>query len=303
MDERNGARSGQPAEDVTVVPLERLEAEICQLAGHLWAAECRWLLMVGEFDRRGAWSSAGLHSCAHWLSWRCGIDLGAARERVRVARRLVEVPLITAAFSRGELSYAKARALTRVANDANEAELLEIGLRRPPRSWSASCARNESAGLSIDPGTCRSLGEGESFDLGMTVESVLYPELRRRAASWSYANLHEPLLGAIPEFRPVFDEHLEDFEEVLIGPLFDTFADFVVDARRASDTPLLNRCLEFLASADATGDEEIRGLVCSSFFEAAGAWDPAMSDFVASWPQALRLEVKRQEQEALAGAA
>lgn len=112
-------------DDPAGLPDDRLESEICELAGHLWAAECRWLLMVGEFDRREGWGLSGVVSCAHWLSWRCGVALNAAREKVRVARRLGELPLITEAFARGELSYAKVRALTRVANDANEAELLE----------------------------------------------------------------------------------------------------------------------------------------------------------------------------------
>src|SRR5918996_1337860 len=113
-------------DDLGGVPSDRLMAEICELAGHMWAAECRWLLMVGELDRREAWGAWGIHSCAHWLSWRCGVALGAARGEVRAARRRSELPLITAAFSKGELSYAKVRALTRVANDANEPELVEI---------------------------------------------------------------------------------------------------------------------------------------------------------------------------------
>ena len=39
------------------MPLERLEAEITELAGHLAAAECRWLLLIAEFDRRRGTSS------------------------------------------------------------------------------------------------------------------------------------------------------------------------------------------------------------------------------------------------------
>ncbi len=555
------------AGDPAALPNERLEAEICELAGHLWAAECRWLLMVGEFDRREAWEPWGLRSCAHWLSWRCGVALNAARERVRVARRLVELPLITAAFSQGELSYAKVRALTRVANEANEPELVEVArtatasqlerivrtyrkaqiqeelveandrhqarrarwywdddgsfvlsarlspedgalvlaaleagrttdmppaastadvsaetspaavrnadalvgaarlalsavehndggdapcqvvlhvdapvlaaadtegrcylengpslppetarrlscdaeviaviherdhaspldvgrktrrvsraLRRALRVRDGGCrfpgcsnrrfvdahhivhwlrggettlanlallcrrhhrlvheegygltvagdgvfvftrpdgepvpdapplapctgpdieAQNERDGLTLDRDTCRSLGEGESFDLGMTMDSILYPELRRRgrtwgvaaqpqtppAPPWEYATIHERLLEAIPEFRPLFDEHLEDFEEVLTGTLFDTFTNFVLDARRSDATALVARCLEFLAAAVASGDEEIRHLIASTFIETVGPWDPNMSDFVDTWPQALR---------------
>ncbi len=56
-----------------------------------------------------------------------GLDLGAARERVRVARALGTLPLLARALARGELSYAKVRALTRVATPETEARLLAVG--------------------------------------------------------------------------------------------------------------------------------------------------------------------------------
>jgi hypothetical protein len=108
------------------IPLERLEAEICELAGHLAAGECRWLLLLSEFDRREGWAGWGLQSCAHWLSYRCGIGLQAAREKLRVGRRLEDLPLVRAAFAAGELSYSKARAVCRVARPETEAALLEL---------------------------------------------------------------------------------------------------------------------------------------------------------------------------------
>src|SRR5579875_376494 len=108
------------------LPLTDLEREICELAADLAAATCRWLLLVAEFDERRAWAEWGVHSCAHWLSWRCSIGLVAAREHVRVARRLRELPLVRAAFSAGELSYCKVRALTRVATAHTEASLVTI---------------------------------------------------------------------------------------------------------------------------------------------------------------------------------
>jgi hypothetical protein len=107
-------------------PLELIEREICELAAHIAAATCRWLLLVAEFDERQGWASWGTQSCAHWLSWRCSIGATAAREHVRVARRLPELPLIREAFAAGRLSYSKARALTRVATTDNEAALVEI---------------------------------------------------------------------------------------------------------------------------------------------------------------------------------
>ncbi len=110
------------------VPLERIEHEICTFAGQLAAATCRMLLLVAEFDRRSGWEVWGIQSMAHWLSWRCGFSPGAARERVRVARSLSSLPLVTSHFLRGELSYAKVRAVSRVATPLNEDMFLEMAL-------------------------------------------------------------------------------------------------------------------------------------------------------------------------------
>jgi hypothetical protein len=108
--------------------LAELEAQITELAGQLNAATYRWLTLIGEFDRRQGWADGSLHSCAHWLNFKCGLDLGAAREKVRVASALPGVPKIAAAMARGELSYSKVRALTRVATQATEENLLMIAL-------------------------------------------------------------------------------------------------------------------------------------------------------------------------------
>ena len=85
-----------------------LAAQITELSGHLNAANRRWLALIAEFDRRQGWADSVTQSCAHWLNWQCGINLGAAREKVRVAHALDELPLIGAAMARGELSYADA---------------------------------------------------------------------------------------------------------------------------------------------------------------------------------------------------
>jgi hypothetical protein len=108
--------------------LEALEAQITELAGHLNAAHYRFLKLLAEFDRREGWGGAAVQSCAHWLNWKCGIDLGAAREKVRVARALEGLPKIAGAMECGQVSYAKVRALTRVACPATEDYLLNIAL-------------------------------------------------------------------------------------------------------------------------------------------------------------------------------
>lgn len=104
--------------------LVELERQITLLAGHLNAAQHRFLVLIAEFDRAEGWCGAGIRSAAHWLNWKCGIDLGAAREKLRVAHALADLPLIGAAMACGELSYSKVRALTRVATTETEGDLL-----------------------------------------------------------------------------------------------------------------------------------------------------------------------------------
>ncbi|MGD0065706.1 MAG: DUF222 domain-containing protein [Streptosporangiaceae bacterium] len=115
-----------PPDPAAEVPLERVEAQICELAGHLAAATCRFLILLGDFDARRGWASWDMNSCAQWLSWKCQMGSGTAREHVRVARALRDLPVLRAEFGAGRLSYAKIRALTRIATPATEAGLAEI---------------------------------------------------------------------------------------------------------------------------------------------------------------------------------
>jgi hypothetical protein len=105
-----------------------LASEITTLAGHLNAGNSRFLVLVAELDRRRGWAEWGVKSCAHWLNWKCGISLGAAREKVRVARALEQLPRLSAAMAEGRVSYFKAREITRVATPANEDYLLNVAL-------------------------------------------------------------------------------------------------------------------------------------------------------------------------------
>ena len=114
--------------DFSAISTPELVEQIRTLAGHLNAANARFLALVAELDRRRGWAEWGVKSCAHWLNWQCGIGLGAAREKVRVAHALGKLPRIAAAMAEGRVSYAKARELTRVADPTNEGYLLNIAL-------------------------------------------------------------------------------------------------------------------------------------------------------------------------------
>src|SRR3989441_9462603 len=105
--------------------LDRLGDEIAELSAHLEAATARLLDLIREFDAREGWNN-GFRSCAAWLSWRVGLDPGAAREQVRVARALGTLLRLAAALARGEVSYSKVRAMTRVATPETEERLLAV---------------------------------------------------------------------------------------------------------------------------------------------------------------------------------
>ena len=135
----------QPAErsatDLPLPPdLESLGNQIAELSSRIDAATYELLRDLHEFDRRYGWE--GFRSCAHWLNYRTGLALGAAREKLRVATALAELNHVSAAMARGQLSYSKVRALTRVATPATEAPLLAVALsstaaqvERMVRAW------------------------------------------------------------------------------------------------------------------------------------------------------------------------
>jgi len=115
----------RPAE-FTPSDAEKLGAEITELSSYIYAAESRLLALIREFDDKEYWAEQGLCSCAHWLNFKCGVGMNAAREKVRVAHALGKLPKISAGFAKGALSYSKVRALTRIADESNEDYLLMI---------------------------------------------------------------------------------------------------------------------------------------------------------------------------------
>src|SRR3989449_157262 len=173
-----------PSADVRHFPsaLDRLGNEIAELSAHLDAATARLLELIRAFDARGGWNT-GFRSCAAWLSWRVGLDLGAARERVRVARALGTLPLLAEALARGELSYAKVRALTRVATPETEVRLLGVGragtaahVERIVRGWRCVDRRAE-AREAKHRHTSRALRVYQDEDGMVVIKGRLEPEV------------------------------------------------------------------------------------------------------------------------------
>jgi hypothetical protein len=164
--------------------LEELGDEIATLAAHIHAATHRLLVLIADFDQRRGWELDGHRSCAHWLAFRTGIDLGAAREKVRTARVLVGLPETSASMARGELSFAQVRALSRVAAPDNERELLELArgctaaqLERMVRGWKWTSCRKHEAALELERQEARTLSIFADLDGMYVVRGKLPPEL------------------------------------------------------------------------------------------------------------------------------
>lgn len=223
---------------------DALGERIASLAARLHAATFELLVLLEQFDARSGWNN-GFLSCAHWLQWRTGIDLGAAREKVRVARALPRLPLLSARMRRGELSYAKVRALTRVATPENERALVDFALA----GTAAHVERFVRAWRRADDAAAARLEESR--------------HLRRSLSTWVDADGMVVIRGRLtPELGAVVQRALEAAadrlfaEAQVLPPLGQSVADEVTPAQRRADA--LGRLAEVALSADldagTTGD-------------------------------------------------
>ena len=135
-----GAKETTLPDPAEAPDLDRLGNQIAELSARIQVATYELLCYLREFDRHHGWE--GFRSCAHWLNWRTGLDLGAAREKLRVAAALADLNHISAAMACGRLSYSTVRALTRVATPATEARLVAVAccataaqVERLVRAW------------------------------------------------------------------------------------------------------------------------------------------------------------------------
>ncbi len=145
-----------------VVPIDDLEADLISSWREVSQATYRFLVLLREFDLRQGWKEWGSADCADWLNLKCGITRNTAQEKVRVARALWLLPQVEEAFKRGDLSYSKVRALTRVACDTTETDLLAYALSATAAQVEVYCRRlrNGSAASTAD---ARRAYEGRSL--------------------------------------------------------------------------------------------------------------------------------------------
>jgi hypothetical protein len=118
----------QATQVITRRSLDRLEQDIISLSSHINATEYEFLVLVREFDLRQGWRAYHFNNCAEWLNMKCGIAPGTAREKIRVANALFDLNATSMAFQKGDLSYSKARELTRIATHRTEKKLLDYAI-------------------------------------------------------------------------------------------------------------------------------------------------------------------------------
>jgi hypothetical protein len=168
---------------------DTLGERIAEHVAHLDAAMHLLLTDIREFDQAGGWSLQGFPTCAHWLSWRVGWTLGTAREHVRVANKLAELPLIDEALRTGEMSYCKVRAMTRVATAANEHMLLEEARYTTGHQIEVICRkyamvqRHDQESSERDDAERRHLRRRDLPDGMVQIVATLHPE--EAAAVWA----------------------------------------------------------------------------------------------------------------------
>jgi Domain of unknown function (DUF222)/HNH endonuclease len=164
------------------IQVDRADRRIGERASHINAAYAGLMADLAEMDRLRGWADQGAKTLDEWVSWRIGVTPAEARNHVRVARKLVELPNIFGAFRRGELSYWQVRAIAPVATPEVEGQLLDIArhstaghLQRIATAFKG-CLDRAALELANDRHTYRSLRVHFDDDGFLQVHGRLDPE-------------------------------------------------------------------------------------------------------------------------------
>ena len=240
--------------------LAELAAAITTGAVRLAAATASWLRLVREFDERGGWHGFGIKSCAHWLAWQCAMGPGAAREHVRVARALRDLPRIEAAFAAGRLSYSKVRALTRIAAPDCEVALVEFALSATASQTERFCRQWRRVEHEADGRNGRRSEDGQSFEHWVDDDGFLTLKIRMPAEAGA------ELLTAI-ESRAERDHRRERAQAKKAAARHDA----IRAAGGTVDDDVAERCAEDVAARLVRERTAARRITALTALTAAGA--------------------------------
>ena len=159
---------------------ESLSEAIVALCGRIHGAEYRLIELIRRLEALKPWNRER-PDCAHWLNFTCGMDLVTAREKVRIAHALDDLPQITDAFREGELSYSKVRAITRIATWDTEDELIELAQATTAEHVAKLVRARRQADQLSAPGAALNAWTHRDLDYrsGRTLAGLLRPGSRR----------------------------------------------------------------------------------------------------------------------------
>lgn len=102
----------QPAQTL-LQRADQIDGEVARLTGAINAAHGRLVQVVRVALDEDLAGGPGLHSPAHWLAWKAGMSPGRARDLVKLAERIDELPAAVEALSAGQLTMDQAAQIAR----------------------------------------------------------------------------------------------------------------------------------------------------------------------------------------------
>ncbi|MEX2421402.1 MAG: DUF222 domain-containing protein, partial [Actinomycetota bacterium] len=157
MSELRSAVEVLRAEVLADLPDACVEEDFVELHRVVEQLEVERLRRLAEIERRGLHERDGHLSAAAWLASTFKVAWGAAREQVRVARALEQMPATRRALDEGELSMSAVRVLVAARNadpdafERSETQLVEAarihsvhGLQRVAAFWREAVEREQA---------------------------------------------------------------------------------------------------------------------------------------------------------------
>ena len=125
--------------------------ELTRLGGELTKTDAEVMSWLPIAIERSLHLKLGMGSMVEYCERVLRYDVHTARERLRVARALLDLPKTHTAVAAGDLSYTAAREITRVATDDTEAEWIAFARTRNAREVERGVVGREKGDLPSAP--------------------------------------------------------------------------------------------------------------------------------------------------------
>lgn len=125
----DGSNASSPSPEKAIpTDAPSIAKRLKRIGQNITSAQADQLELLVRLDDLEGWKPSGARHCAAWMNMELGISHCLAWEYLRVGRKLRTLPITTALFRAGQLTWSKIRVLTRVADDENEAGLCHAAL-------------------------------------------------------------------------------------------------------------------------------------------------------------------------------